>query len=460
MLRFAFGFIVLAALAAAVAWLAGIPSAVVFDVAGYRIETTLVAASLGLLLVLGTFALLLRGYLWIKGGPARIAAARAEWRHRRGIKALTEGLAAVAAGDAKQAQLLARRAEALLDEPALTLMLSAQAAELAGDTGLARTQFEAMLARPETEFLGVRGLLAEAQRSGDTERALGLARRAFAAAPDSPTAVTALFALEAKTGHWAEADSLLRTRAAAAAFAPAEARKFATIAKYERAVEAEARGLPEAAFELARQVHKLSPSFVPGALVYARVATALGRSEVARAAIRVTWRRLPHPLLADALKAVAPPEAPPRLLKRVQKLIVYNPDHAESRVALAEAALAAGDLDRARAALAPLAAGPMPDARVCTGMAELESAAGAAELAATWRDRAGAAPRHPGFTCTACGARHAQYRSTCQGCGAFGSLDAFAADPAGAAPSGWMARLFGPARRGSAADLPAPPPAA
>lgn len=457
MLRFAFGFIVLAALAAAVAWLAGIPSAVVFDVAGYRIETTLVAAALALVVVLGAFAGMLRGYIWFKGGPARIAAARAEWRRRRGIKALTEGLAAIAAGDAKQARLLARRAEALLDEPALTLMLSAQAAELAGDTGLARTRFEAMLARPETEFLGVRGLLAEAQRSGDTPRALGLARRAFAAAPNSPTAAMALFALEAESGHWAEADALLRTRAATAAFAPAEARKFATIAQYERAAQAEARGLPEAAFELARRVHKLSPSFVPGALVYARIATALGRSEVARAAIRVTWRRRPHPLLVDALEAVAPAEAPPRRLKRIEKLIVYNPDHAESRIALAQAAIAASQFDRARAALAPLAVGPAPDARVCALMAALESAAGASEPAATWRARAGSAPTDPGFACTACGARHAQFRATCQGCGAFGSLDAFAADPAGAEQTGLLARVFGPPRRGAVADLPTPP---
>jgi HemY protein len=396
--------------------------------------------------------------LWVRGGPARIAAARAEWRRRRGIKALTEGLAAIAAGDAKQARQLARRAEALLDEPALTLMLSAQAAELAGDTGLARTQFEAMLARPETEFLGVRGLLAEAERSGDRDRALGLARRAFKAAPDSPTAAKALFALEAETGHWAEADALLRTRAATAAFAPAEARKFATIVRYERAVDAEARGLPEAAFELARQVHKLSPSFVPGALVYARVATAQGRSDVARAAIRVTWRRLPHPSLVDALTAVAPAEAPPRLLKRIEKLIVYNPDHPESRLALAAAALAAGEPDRARAALAPLAAeGAAPDARVCLAMADIERAAGNVEPAALWRTRAANAPTHPGFPCTACGARHARFRSICQSCGAFGSLEAFAADPAGAAPVGLLARLLGPAARAPVATLPAPP---
>ena len=40
-----------------------------------------------------------------------------------------------------------------------------------------------MLKHPETEFLGLRGLLAQAMKEGDWETALKLARRAICAAP-------------------------------------------------------------------------------------------------------------------------------------------------------------------------------------------------------------------------------------------------------------------------------------
>ena len=49
-------------------------------------------------------------------------------KRRRGYKALSQGMVAVAAGDAGEAARLARRADGLLNDPPLTLLLSAQAA--------------------------------------------------------------------------------------------------------------------------------------------------------------------------------------------------------------------------------------------------------------------------------------------------------------------------------------------
>src|SRR5207244_3592662 len=83
-----------------------------------------------------------------------------------GYRALTQGMVAVAAGDAEEAQRQARKADVLLAEPPLTLLLSAQAAQLGGDEDAARRFFSEMLNRPETEFLGLRGLLMQAGRGG------------------------------------------------------------------------------------------------------------------------------------------------------------------------------------------------------------------------------------------------------------------------------------------------------
>ncbi len=70
----------------------------------------------------------------------------------------------------------------LLAEPPLTLLLSAQAAQLNGDEQAARRYFTAMLDRAETEFLGLRGLVMQALRGGDEAAALGLSSAPGAAA--------------------------------------------------------------------------------------------------------------------------------------------------------------------------------------------------------------------------------------------------------------------------------------
>ena len=64
------------------------------------------------------------------------------------------------------------KADGLLNEPPLTMLLSAQAAQLNGDDGAATGYFEAMLERKETEFLGLRGLLNHALKRDDRVKAL------------------------------------------------------------------------------------------------------------------------------------------------------------------------------------------------------------------------------------------------------------------------------------------------
>ena len=84
---------------------------------------------------------------------------------------------------------MTRRADKLLDHAPATLLLSAQTAQLEGDEGAART-FQEMLKHQETEFLGLRGLLAQAMKDGDWESALTLARRAYLRRPNTPWVLT------------------------------------------------------------------------------------------------------------------------------------------------------------------------------------------------------------------------------------------------------------------------------
>src|SRR6185312_6775174 len=95
----------------------------------------------------------------------------------------------------------AQARKALPHEP-LTHLLRAQAAQIGGDRATARRIFEAMLAAPETEQLGLRGLFLEAEREGEHEAARQFAERALQRNAKLGWPVEALFDLQCRAQDW------------------------------------------------------------------------------------------------------------------------------------------------------------------------------------------------------------------------------------------------------------------
>src|SRR5947207_13830390 len=94
--------------------------------------------------------------------PGNFRRRRAARRRRHGEAALTSGIVALAAGDPAQAQLAARRAEALLSKGApegspVALLLVADAAPRQGNRAEGLRGDTALLDRPGRGCLGLRG---------------------------------------------------------------------------------------------------------------------------------------------------------------------------------------------------------------------------------------------------------------------------------------------------------------
>jgi len=158
----------------ALVWLLDRPGSVVLDWQGYRAETS-IAVLFGL--VIGIAFATAQGYriwLFLCRVPSQMTEAWRQRRKQQGYQALTKGMVAVSAGDAEEAIRSVKRAEVLLNEPPLTMLLSAQAAQLNGDEKAAEIFFKAMAENSETEFLGIRGLLGQAVKRDDTREALNL----------------------------------------------------------------------------------------------------------------------------------------------------------------------------------------------------------------------------------------------------------------------------------------------
>jgi HemY protein len=422
MLRALILFIILAVLGGLAAWLADHPGTLAVDWGGRRIETSLAVAGVAVLALIVVVVIVYRIWRFLVSSPMALAGWRSETRRQRGYTALSRGLVAVAAGDAGEAKKLAKQTEVLLNDPPLTLLLSAQAAQLDGDEAAARQYFEAMRERPETEFLGLRGLLVQARRGGDEDAALALARRAYELRPDTRWVVQELFALETEAGHWAQAQQVVERARKRKLISEADGRRQRMIALYAEALAAEANGEPRRALALARNAHDLVPDFVPATAFLARMLAADGAERKARKLLEDGWRRGPHPALAAAYLGMTGGEDGEARLVAVRKLIAGNPDHEESRLLLAAALLRTAAYDEAGDILETQVR-QAPGRRAFRLMADLaENGRGDSAAAGRWLRQAATAPGEAAWVCDGCGRQNADWVPHCPDCGAFDSF--------------------------------------
>ena len=378
--------IVVIAAALGLAWFADRPGAITVEWLGYEIKTSAFVGALVLAAIVTTLILAWSLLRYVLTRPAAVAAHMQERRRRQGFDALTRGLLAIGVGDRALAQRYSNVARRNLPNEPLTALLKAQAAQLKGDRASARRAFEAMLDRPETELLGLRGLFLEAKRGNDHDAARALAEQAVRTDPQTGWSVNALFDLQARAGDW---EGALATLAVARRHSNVEP----DVALRRRAVllTAEARDLeasqPDKALALASEALRLAPSLIPAAEIAGRLLASKGESRQASRLIARTWKLAPHPDLATVYAFAKPGESPRDRLKRVEHLASLTSGDIEGHIAVAVAAIEARDWQAAEAALSPYLH-DRPPARVCALMARIESGEGNKGREREWLARA------------------------------------------------------------------------
>ena len=432
MLRILSFVVVVGVLVAGSVWLAERPGAVSVDWLGWRIETSVPVLLFALLLIAGGLTWLFSLFAGLARLPGRWASRRREGRRRKGYLALTDGLAAAAGGDPTKARKLAGRAEKLLADPALTRFLSAQAAQLAGDADGARDHFQAMLERPETAALGLRGLLARALEQGDDAAALDLATRARAINPADGWLAETVFTLLIKAFRWREALDLLADAVRRKAMTPADAAHRKALVLNEQAIRAATDEDRRAAIGFARQAVAADPTLTDAAVRLAGLYAEAGRPRRGAAVLEKAWQVQPADPLAQAYGALVPGEDPLQRVRRLEKLVAGRPDDRASHLALAEASLEAKIWGQARKHLLAAAA-DHPTVRTYRLLARLEQAEYNDQAAAhKWLDQAAGAPPDPAWSCRECAATAARWSLACPQCG---RLDSLAWAPPRAAPA-------------------------
>lgn len=337
-------------------------------------------------------------------------------RERKGYRMLSEGMMALASGEGRVAMSKAAKAEKYLQKPELTNLLTAQAAEMAGDTAKATETYKKLIEDDRTRFVGVRGIMKQKLAEGDTETARQLAEKAFSLKPKHVETQDVLLKLQAQVHDWAGARSTLSAKLKHGAL-PRDvySRREAVLALAEaKDLTRDDASLSER--EEAIKANKLSPDLVPAAAMAARTYIARGKPRPATRLLKKAWAAQPHPDLAAAFAEIAPDETPAERVKRFAPLAAQKADHMESRLLMAELNIVAEDFPEARRAMGDLLERGA-DARAYTLMAAIERGEGADDhVVQGWLTQALTAPRGPQWVCDNCQHVHADWQPVCENC--------------------------------------------
>ena len=371
MVRLVIYLVSLAAIATGLAWLADRPGTLHIVWQGLDLETTVFRATVMLAAIVAGLIFLWSIARAIWNSPARFGERIVKRRQKMGLEALSSGMIAVGAGDRSLATRYALQARKSLPHEPLTHLLRAQAAQLSGDRATARRIFESMLAAPDTEQLGLRGLFLEAEREGAGEAATQFAQRALKSNPKLGWSADALFDLQCKNKDWPGALDTLSLAKKNGHFekTPADRRRAVLLAAQAQDKE---ESDTDKALALALEAHSLAPDLVPAAAIAGRILASRGSTGKAAKVIQKTWAKAPHPELATAYAYARIGDSPRDRLDRIQQLAALNPHSIESPIAVANTAIEARLFSEARQALEPLLANRLTQ-RVATLMARIEA---------------------------------------------------------------------------------------
>ena len=343
-------------------------------------------------------------------------------RERKGFRALSEGMMALASGEGSIALSKAKRAEKYLKKPSLTNLLAAQAAEIAGEAKHAEEIYKELILDPTTRFVGVRGIMKKRLSEGDTDTALKLAKKAFSLKPKHEETQDVLISLQTLESDWRGARKTLSAKLKYGNLPrDVHKRRDAVLALSEAAEIIETDKRIDAQV-MAIEANRLSPDLVPAAVLVAKEYLADDKKKNAIKVIKKAWESQPHPDLAAIYSEIYEGESPEDREKGFKLLAKMNPKHVETKTMMAEMYLQAEDFPNARRSLGD-SYEIMPNVRTLTLIAAIEKGEGADDsIIRKWLTKALSAPRGPQWVCENCSTAHSVWRPTCFNCNALDTL--------------------------------------
>lgn len=363
----------LAAIITVSVWLADHPGSVTLHWLGWRLDTGVPVLLLFFLLSLAAVLIVLRLVRGVRG-LGRVLGERLDRRRARGGQtALGRGFAALQAGDTRTAAKLADAASSRLKQDPAARLLTAESARLAGNTAVAREQFEYLMGEAGMELAALRGLCLLADRDGNPDAAVQWARRALDQEPALDWARQRVVDGLSSSGQWDAAARAVQAARRAGGLTEEDAHRRMADLLTGQAQAALTAGQPGVAVKaLRRALEEHDPRHRPAVLLLVQALQADGSVKKAAEAAVSFWRTGPHADLAAAYMGLFAGDDVLKQVAHAEKLAEANPEHPESRLLVARQALAAKLWGQARSRLKPLLEADPPNRRACLLMADIE----------------------------------------------------------------------------------------
>ena len=422
MFKILFFFLFLAFLTGLSVWLTDNPGSVTIYWLGYEIQTyfgVLLVSVLGLLI---SILLLARIVRVICKSPREFFNARKRRRETEGYKALTFGMAAVAAGDKDEATKFSKQADKLLGNPRITRLLSAQTAALNGDGEAASRYFNTLSNDKETRFVGLVGLIRQAQHCGDAVAIRKLTKEAYELRPGSAFIVETLFDLQIANGSWEEANKTLADAARRKVKPENLVKKSRAVVLAALAQSKKLEGNEKEAILASESALDCDKEFVPAALIRTGLISDVKSQRKAVSLIESFCKRKPHPKVLEAYVKLWQKEEDLQKYQRLQNLLDHKVVDDEVMLFMAQSALNAHLWREARSKI-ELIIEKKVTVSYCLLMSELERLEMHDDnLSKSWLEKASRALPDKTWACNRCGAVTLEWSATCGNCHAFDTI--------------------------------------
>lgn len=423
MIRLLFFIVLLIAASIGAAWFIENDGSIIVEWMGYRIQTSVGFAIISGIVLVAICTVIVESFLWVRSLPERYQRKRREKMRENGITALTEGFAAIASNDVKNARRLTAKAESCLGKLPVTQLLSAQTAKLEGNVEQAKQTYSGMLEHKETEIIAIKGLLLQAREEGDIKKAIFLAEKASAQAKNADWPIAILLDLYKHNKEWGKLEETIDRAISKKILNRKQAMHMLAVCSLAKATDHIEQGEHERALGLALSALKLIPDFVPALIQIARLHMTSNHHKQAIKLIEKHWSRSPHPALLSLYMEAMEESSPAQILQLAEKLAAKSTPLAENYTVLGRYAMRTDQLERADVNLqASLKLHETQEAALLHAELLRRKNASNDQINAA-ENRALSAQKAPAWHCTACGHVTASWDATCPHCHSFDSLE-------------------------------------
>ena len=289
---------------------------------------------IGLLIIIIVALLLQRFVFFLKQSSQKYRFYRERSIYQKGYNSFLQGMIAIANKDFDKAIIESKNINKYLKDKSLSLLLKSESLKIEKKFNELNNVYEEMLNNPNTNLLGLRGLMEQNLRAQDYHHAFVYGEKLFHLNPRIDRLYETLVNIIGKTKNWHKFlqindQSLQYKIINKMTYAENKSIAFYEIAKIKQhSIERESIDLMEKAL-------KLRENFPPYVSFYIQILINDNKLEKAKKVLKKTWTTLSHPCLKNEIKILA--KAMKISYFGMAKFITANSsDNPESRILLTE----------------------------------------------------------------------------------------------------------------------------